>query len=1133
MYRIFSIIVILVNFMPGCGYAQHQEISIPSPEATAVFKNSEIPTSLYNGLPTIDIPLLEIESGGVKVPISVSYHARGVLVAEVASRVGTGWNLNCGGMVMHQKRGLSPVPDRKYYNLDKWCPDYPAFYSDVDKRMTAAANQDVNGVMECDMVSDQYSFSINGMSGKFIWDEIGEKWVIQKYGNYSIVPPYVNILSGNITPGVFKDGSGNTYMIGENNKADVEIGMEDYVVHTDGDYDVLPPSPHASISSWPLTKIITKTKDTIYFNYSSEHSYYIRRTSDTDALSSTQPTYSTATNLHSTQQRLDSITYPQGKVRFIYSSTPREDLQNSQSLERIIYEDINNNVIKKILFTYEYQESEDDGNINFRLVNDTYAYKRLFLKSIQVLGAHDEALPPYEFTYSETQLPSRHSNAVDVWGYYNGKNNGKFLESWKDRSVDEDKSLAGLLTEIKKPEGGKTVFTYEHNRVVNPFPDTVDIGDSNPSVHYEVSLSTIQHTMNDTLTGNPIYDGFKYRKTFNVGPFVRGSKCKYKLWGAGVGNCPALPPDAPAESSTCFFSFALYKFDNYTNDYEYFTPLRRGEDIPVHLEPGNYMFVATPLITNHNPLDSDEFFLLHLSWFEEDTELVPPLLVNINDNCIGEDYTGTTLVYGPGKRIKKIEYFDSDNSNAASFKTYEYKRPYGQPSGFILGLANVRPIQTFDLNGQTATLQTVATSVYTQLSGYQSNCVGYDYVTEYFGDHSNNLGRVDYQYSMVFDSGRYYEFPFHPSTDNEWLRGKELKVTYYKKVADSLQIIKTIENKYLLGGVSNLFCDNPFVKPPIYKNLTEDIPSQGGHLNNRRIYNIPQSIPGLPGDEGGGPSGLRYMTYYLTGGTFDLESSITTDYFDDNSSIITSTQFEYDYDHHYNMASKSIINSSGQSVKTKYFYPGNDDILSTEIDNCTELVQESMLDVPLRTQEFRDATLLSQQDVEYEEWTGQNGDYYAPKQVRSKKGSSPYGIEPKFEYVSYDLWGNPTEMKVSNGKSISYIWGKQHSLVLAKIENISITQIPATLISSIQAASDSGNENNLIIALNNLRADASMADSMVTTYTYTQFSTIASITDPKGLKISYHYDSFGRLVSVKDANGKLLTETQYHYKLQP
>ena len=58
------------------------------------------------------------------------------------------------------------------------------------------------------------------------------------------------------------------------------------------------------------------------------------------------------------------------------------------------------------------------------------------------------------------------------------------------------------------------------------------------------------------------------------------------------------------------------------------------------------------------------------------------------------------------------------------------------------------------------------------------------------------------------------------------------------------------------------------------------------------------------------------------------------------------------------------------------------------------------------------------------------------------------------------------------------------------------------------------------------------SDAQMTTYTYDPLIGLTSQTDPNNLTIYYEYDSFGRLKSIKDSNGKLLQQTDYHFATQ-
>ena len=61
------------------------QIIPPSPTAAALGKYGDVPVGLYTGIPSINIPLYEINDGPLNLPISLNYHAGGIKVEEVAS----------------------------------------------------------------------------------------------------------------------------------------------------------------------------------------------------------------------------------------------------------------------------------------------------------------------------------------------------------------------------------------------------------------------------------------------------------------------------------------------------------------------------------------------------------------------------------------------------------------------------------------------------------------------------------------------------------------------------------------------------------------------------------------------------------------------------------------------------------------------------------------------------------------------------------------------------------------------------------------------------------------------------------------------------------------------------------------
>src|SRR5690606_14813942 len=94
----------VVSFLPS--YGQNKQVIIPpNPEAASLGKYGEYPVDLSSGLVNIDIPLFQIKTKELTVPVSISYHASGIKVNDIASPVGLGWALNAGGVLTTTVRG--------------------------------------------------------------------------------------------------------------------------------------------------------------------------------------------------------------------------------------------------------------------------------------------------------------------------------------------------------------------------------------------------------------------------------------------------------------------------------------------------------------------------------------------------------------------------------------------------------------------------------------------------------------------------------------------------------------------------------------------------------------------------------------------------------------------------------------------------------------------------------------------------------------------------------------------------------------------------------------------------------------------------------------------------------------------
>jgi hypothetical protein len=148
-----------------------QSVIPASPNAASLGKYGEIPVGYYTGIPSISVPIYEINTGSLKLPVSLNYHAGGVRVEEIASWAGLGWSLNAGGVITRQVRGL---PD------ELLGAGYLYTYRDIYRYIAGMSPSDKQTYLDNissgneDSQPDMFSFNFGSESGRFFFDTTGQ-----------------------------------------------------------------------------------------------------------------------------------------------------------------------------------------------------------------------------------------------------------------------------------------------------------------------------------------------------------------------------------------------------------------------------------------------------------------------------------------------------------------------------------------------------------------------------------------------------------------------------------------------------------------------------------------------------------------------------------------------------------------------------------------------------------------------------------------------------------------------------------------------------------------------------------------------------------------------------------------------
>lgn len=224
-----------------------------SPNAGSFAKQGLFPVDYSTGKINISIPIYTIKSKEVTVPINITYNTSGLQLDELASWVGLGWNLNAGGAVIRNVKGIpdngTPVPDLT--NLTFNANNYNYLYNQYNPYDFGVA----------DSAYDEFIVNVPGLSRTFYF--FNNKAVFRDLQNTVVKTLIINNQFFSDTPTLeITKADGTIYRFGRA----LDGNDANEIVHNTS--DIYKPD---YIVTWYLTEIIpansSKNNDLISFKY--------------------------------------------------------------------------------------------------------------------------------------------------------------------------------------------------------------------------------------------------------------------------------------------------------------------------------------------------------------------------------------------------------------------------------------------------------------------------------------------------------------------------------------------------------------------------------------------------------------------------------------------------------------------------------------------------------------------------------------------------------------------------------------------------------------------------------------------------------------------------------------------------
>lgn len=523
-----------------------------SPAVAAMEKYQSYPVSHCTGIPDITVPLYEIVTGEVTIPVTLSYHSSGLKPKEQSGVAGTGWTLNLEPSVSRHINGVADDESQKgwFYVSNAevpWRPEERREYyqqrvnNEVDIRpdkfIYKLANSGGSGYFQT-RFSPLWTIPRNNDHVKFnfdstmdITDETGVRYhfgeVCEKTGEhitrwlcnsiYSARNPREVLVNFSYLYPMHFTHPNRYYNLNKQLVFKDIRNSRNRTLLIDGTscYEVFPPEDHffSEDGKEAVLECITREEAGVGV---SEPIHYIN--DDIKAAF------------------LSEVAFLNHRIRIDYKQVGKNGITYSTVLDKIEVFDGQGASVRTIRF-------------QITPYNDKTSLTKLDTVRISSPGVEDRV---WAFEYEDPyRVPTIYTTSVDHWGFCNGPENDRqsslpnvhrtvmldtdgfsamkpFIVNYPGASREPNPSYAslGILYRITDPQGIQTRFGYEGNR--GAFRDN-----SKDKSHRDYLHPVGGLRISDIESYNP-HTRQRIRKSYRYGLTIPGQSDYEPVWGGGA-----------------------------------------------------------------------------------------------------------------------------------------------------------------------------------------------------------------------------------------------------------------------------------------------------------------------------------------------------------------------------------------------------------------------------------------------------------------------------------------------------------------------------------------------------------------------------------------------------------------------
>lgn len=1147
--------------------AQFQSDILPqSPEAEAMAKHTLLPVTLYDGLANISVPIYEIKTPNLDIPITLSYNYSGFKPAETASSVGLGWNVQGGGVVMHHVKSRVDHMDVHVVGNDYDNYTNINFLSGIQTVLQNMALGEVDGE------PDLYVFNAPGLSGKFIMMQ-GKAYMF----------PYqqIQIKSLGYDAGfIITNEKGDRYFF--------EDAEQSHHQTTSQFGEYVP--DHAS--AFFLSKIISADlTDTVQYSYSNYT--FSQPPNYSETLTVTEDQNKSAYPIENYQETGQSGDYIQSLVLneiqsknaivlFNPSSTYRTDVWITDSTMYPLGTIQVFGVGSALTKTFKLQHGYLGGKLSLTEVDET-------LPTGGDTSLRDTTMEKYTFEYAypdttQGSIPGWNTKSVDYAGYYNGAPNTTLFTvndvpvsdqtltnyAKANRAPSYGYAEQNALSKITYPTGGYDVISYGGNQtgVYQVGPGTTPQGRSSSTGWY-------------TNDGVAKIDGKKtlYGSiSFNAAQFVQiqyededeseieGQKdtivtlysdqlYQHPIWGSpNVGGAPDGTDSLLLQAGTYYYKLVCDSLEEYNYaGFNYYTvdvtnTLADAPGIRVQ-EVDSYDGIhPSPVLAKHYTYNNGYSLyntLAHKTSVHQDASSC------YNTDNHGAVYTSATVTsiqagLNPSISdfINNTFYYPSVQETDMGYgtngiTTYSY-------SAFLPNDPDVALVQKTVYKYTLGTFGAQYTLVSQTTNNYSTATV------KQFVSFTSSITSQAYQSSGVIECSGTIATPdptepvatvtnVYGSTQTQLTSG-------YKYLGSTVETSWDTAGQNPLTNVTTYSYDNP---SHIFPTRIVTTNSKGDTVTTQLKY--PLDYPA------GSILNSSEIDSLFTIDSWRQSDSLYNDCYDNlldalnpyqpyslHVDSFTNVANSYHCQSNYASNSQLAFNARNTRSQNRLFSPDSaeradavawhrglywmqsNNVVSPVIEKYVSIKKSGGSDYLVSASRDSYALLFDPRGDTVAKRTGVLETELAAPVLKSTFLANTDAYYHNEVNIGYDASLKMSSQTKVGDMHYSYLWGYNHMLVVAEVAgsdsatvagfvNQSVLDNPLTSQAAMQTE------------LNKVRTGLAGTKALVTTATYDPLVGLTSKTDPAGRTTFFAYDNLGRLVNIKDQDGNIVKTFFYHY----